>query len=131
MPRGQKTPPETVYKIMASWAVTDNFRETSRETGIPLATVIDIVKKHEEEPEYVRLRAEKRTEFSNSASRVMKKALARLEKAIDDPENNIPANHLTTVIGTLYDKIALTDGRATENIAVEVKLPAGGEEYAG
>lgn len=131
MARGKKTPPETVYKIMASWAVTDNFRETSRELGIPLATVVDTVKKHETEPEYVQLRAEKRAEFVGAASRVMKKALIRLEKAIDDPDNNIPANHLTIVIGTLYDKIALADGKATENIAVEVRLPEGGEDYAG
>lgn len=38
---------------------------------------------------------------------------------------------ITTAIGTLYDKKALADGNTTENVAVEIKLPPGAEEYAG
>lgn len=38
---------------------------------------------------------------------------------------------ITTAIGTLYDKKALSDGKSTENIVVDVKLPEGIEDYAG
>lgn len=38
---------------------------------------------------------------------------------------------ITTAIGTLYDKKALADGSTTENVAVEIRLPPGADEYAG
>ena len=37
---------------------------------------------------------------------------------------------LTTAIGTLYDKKALTDGKATSNTEITFKLPEGFDEYA-
>ena len=37
---------------------------------------------------------------------------------------------LTTAIGTLYDKKALSDGKATSNTEVTFKLPKGFDEYA-
>lgn len=37
---------------------------------------------------------------------------------------------LTTAIGTLYDKKALSDGKATSNTEVTFKLPEGFDEYA-
>jgi hypothetical protein len=38
---------------------------------------------------------------------------------------------ITTAIGTLYDKKALAEGGATDNVTVQVKLPEGIDEYAG
>lgn len=38
---------------------------------------------------------------------------------------------ITTAIGTLYDKKALADGKSTENVTVDVKLPKGIDDYAG
>lgn len=131
MPRGKKTSPEVVYQIMTSWAITDNYKETAKELNIPVTTVKDIVTKNKDKPEFVKLRDQKREEFSAAASRIIKEAMVRLEKDILDPEKNIPVNHLTTVIGTLYDKKALADGKTTDNVEVTVKLPEGIEEYAG
>ena len=37
---------------------------------------------------------------------------------------------LTTAIGTLYDKKALTDGKATSNTEIMFRLPEGFDEYA-
>lgn len=131
MPRGKKTPPEVIYKIMTSWAVTKNYKETSRELGIPVATVKKIVDEHIHEEKFERLCNEKEKEFSQKASSIINKALNRLERDIDNDDKDIPINHLTTVIGTLFDKRALADGNATERVAVEVKLPDEVDEYAG
>ena len=38
---------------------------------------------------------------------------------------------ITTAIGTLYDKKALAEGGATDNVSVSIKLPEGIDEYAG
>ena len=131
MARGKKPSPETIYQIMGSWAVTDSYSETARELGMAETTVIDIVKANKDKPEFVKLRDEKREDFSKSATRIIEKALKRLEKELDSDELNIPINHLTTAIGTLYDKRALAQGSATEKVEVQIKLPEGADEYAG
>ena len=131
MPKGKKTSPETIYKILTSWAVTNNYSETARELNMAQSTVEKIIKENKNKPEFVKLCEEKRDSFSKQASKIIDKALKRLERDIDDEEKNIPVNHLTTVIGTLYDKKALADGRSTNNIMVEIKLPDGCDEYAG
>ena len=131
MPRGKKTSPEVVYKIMTSWAITSNYKETARELELPVTTVKSIVDNNKDKPEFVKLRNEKKEEFSECASRIINKALLRLERDIDDEKKNIPANHLTTVIGTLFDKKALIEGKSTNNITIDVKLPPEVDEYAG
>lgn len=130
MSRGKKTSPEMVYKIMTSWAVTNNLKETAKNLDIPVSTVKSIVDNNKDKPEFVKLRNEKMDEFSAKASGIINKALKRLERDIEDDEKDIPINHLTTVIGTLFDKKALCDGNATEKVAIEVKLPPGVEDYA-
>lgn len=83
MPRGKKTSPEVIYQIMASWAVTDNYKETARDLGIPFTTVKDIVSKNREKPEFVRLRNEKMSEFSQKALEIIQKGLTLLNKRFD------------------------------------------------
>ena len=131
MPRGKKTPPEVIYQIMVSWAVTDSYKETAGALGLPVSTVKTIVDKNKDEPEFEKLRTEKREEFSKTSSRIIVKALNRLERDIDDEDKDIPVNQLTTVIGTLFDKRALAEGTSTDNVTVSIKLPEGIEEYAG
>lgn len=131
MPRGKNTPPEMVYQIMTSWAITNNVNETAKRLGIAESTARKIVKENRDKSEFAKLCEEKRVNFSEKADRVIDKAMKRLEREIDDENKDIPVNHLTTVIGTLYDKKALADGTATENVAVEIKLPPGVDEYAG
>jgi len=131
MPRGKNTAPEVVYDIMASWAVTNNVNETAKQLHIAESTVRKIVKANKDKPEFAKLCEEKRNDFSKNAGRIISKALNRLETDIDNHDKDIPVNHLMTVIGVLYDKIALTEGRSTQNTEVTFKLPEGFDEYAG
>lgn len=130
MARGKKTPPEVIYQIMTSWVVTKNYKETAEILGIPLTTVKSIVEKNKDKPEFVELRTKKVNEFSEKASKVIDKAFDRLMKLLENDAVVIPANQLTTVIGTLFDKRALAEGDSTENVTIEIKLPEGCEEYA-
>lgn len=130
MARGKRTDEKTVYAVMASWAVTNNCAETARVTGLSESTVKNIVKKNKDKDEFVEVGRQKKTEFSEYASRIIDKALRRLEAVIDSDDKDIPVNHLTTVIGTLYDKKALADGNATDNVKLEIRLPEGIDEYA-
>ena len=130
MPRGKKTSPEVVYQVMTSWAVTKNYNETARELGMAVSSVKQIVDSHKENEEFAKLCTEKKEEFADKASRIIDKALARLEKAIEDEEEYIPVNQLTTAIGTLYDKRALAKGESTNNTKITIQLPEGVEDYA-
>lgn len=118
MARGQKTSEETIYKVMASYAVTNSYSETGRQLQLPTATVRSIVKAKEEDETFVKLQEQKREEFSAKASRIIDKALDRLEKDIDDEFKSIPVNHLTTAIGVLTEKKLLIDGKPTERTEV-------------
>ena len=131
MARGKKTDTEQIYKIIAVWAVTGSYAETARRLNMNEKTVEGIVKENKDKPEFSELLVEKRKEFSAAATRIIDKALERLERELDDPEKDIPINHLTTAIGTLYDKKALCDGNATGKITVDIKLPEGIDDYAG
>ena len=101
----------------------------ARELNLPMTTVEKIVKDNRDNPEFVNLCDKKRDEFSEKASRIIDKALARLERTIDE-EESIPVNQLTTAIGTLYDKRALSRGEITSNMAVTFTLPDEVSEYA-
>lgn len=118
MPRGKKTPPEVVYDIIASWAVTDNYQETADNLELPRETVRDVVEAHKDKPEFAELRRKIRGEFSTSAGRIMKKAMSRLEREIDNEDKDIPVNQLVAIVDKLYDKKALADGKPTERTEI-------------
>lgn len=80
MPRGKKTPPEVIYRIMTSWAVTNNCKETARDLELPVATVMRIVNANKDKPEFIKLRSEKLNEFSVRASEIIQKGLTLLDK---------------------------------------------------
>lgn len=124
MAKGKTTDNETVYKIMVSYFVTNNFSETARQLNIPITTVENIYKKNKDKPEFVKLCNEKKDEFSEKATRLINKALDRLEEVLDDKNEKIPINNLSTTIGTLYDKRALSKGESTGNtkFTVDIKV---------
>lgn len=122
MPRGKKTDNETIYKIMISMFSTGNTMETARQLNIPRTTIEQIYKTHKDDEKFVKLRKEKQDDFAEKATRLIDKALKRLEESLDNKEERIPVNNLSTVIGTLYDKRALTKGESTQNNAVTIKM---------
>ena len=114
--RGKKTSPELVYQVLTSYAITNNLSETSRTTGVPVVTVKDIVDKYRDTEEYEKVRTQKREEFADKASVIIDKLLSRIEDTVSDGEKDIPLHHLTTAMGTLFDKRALSRGEMTQNV---------------
>lgn len=130
MSRGKKTDNETIYKIMISMFSTNNFSETGRQLGIPQRTVEKIYKENKNKQEFTKLCEEKKDEFAKKASRIIDKALNRLEKVLDDEEEKIPVNNLSTVIGTLYDKRNLAEGKSTVNTELNIRMDEKVEELS-
>lgn len=128
--RGKKTDTETIYKVMVSVFSTGNYSETARQLNMPVGTVEDIYKRNIEKDEFVKLRKEKTDEFTEKATRLIDKAMNRLEKALDDKEEKIPVNNLSTVIGTLYDKRNLAEGKSTVNADINIKMDKKVEELS-
>ena len=114
--RGKKTSPELVYQVLTSYAITNNLSETARTVNLPLGTVKDIVDKYRETDEYQDVRNQKREEFAEKASVIIEKLLSRIENTVSDSDKDIPLHHLTTAMGTLFDKRALSRGETTQNI---------------
>ena len=116
MARGKKTEPEMIYKVMVSYAITRNNMETSRQLGIPESTVRKIVEDNKNSDEFRKLCEEKQGEFAEKTSAIIDKLLDRITKEVDDEEKDIPLHHLTTALGTVYDKRALSKGEMTQNL---------------
>ena len=114
--RGKKTPPEDIYRVMTSYAVTHNNMETSRQLGIPESTVRQIVLDNKDKEEFKKLCEEKENEFAEKSSRIIDLIMERIENEVLKDDKEIPLNHLTTAMGTLYDKRALSKGEMTQNV---------------
>lgn len=65
MARGQRTPPEVVYRIMASWAATKSYKGTAEALGLAVSTVKKIVDEHKDDEEFVKLCNEKAQAYYN------------------------------------------------------------------
>lgn len=114
--RGKKTDYETIYDVMTTWFATHNYEETARVLNMSASTVKDIVKHNKDLDEFVELRRQKQEEFSDKASVIIDLLLERITETVADDEKDIPLHHLTTAIGTLYDKRALSNGESTQNV---------------
>lgn len=114
MAKGKKTDTELVYEIMVSYFTLNNYAEVSRKLEVPLTTVYDTVERNKDKPEFEKLRNEINEQFSVKATRLIDKALNRIDTELDNPDK-IPVNQLSTVVGTLFDKVRLDKGESTEN----------------
>ena len=72
-----------IYKIVASYAVTGNYKQTSRDLGVSVSTVKKIVDEHIDEPEFEKLCNETKESFSESASKLIDKGLNLLNRRFD------------------------------------------------
>lgn len=95
---------QDIYNIIASYETTGNFGVTAKELGFPENSVKHIYYKNYDKAEFVEFRNKKKAEFNDKASKIIDKALKRLDKELDN-DKSIPVNSLSTVIGTLHDKI--------------------------
>lgn len=118
MARGKKTDNAKIAEIMTSYALTNSYNATAKECDVSDSTVKKIILENQEE--FGKVREQKKEEFIDKASRIIDKAMNKLEVQIDN--NEVAPNHLTTIIGTLYDKRALAKGETTENNKVEVTI---------
>lgn len=130
MARGKKTDNETIYKIMISMFTTNNIEETAKQLNMPPTTVKDIYKRNENKPEFVELRSKKTDKFIEKANEIIDKAMERLLEELQDRENRIPVNNLSTVIGTLVDKRNLAEGKATTSTDINIKMDKKVEELS-
>ena len=105
---------ETKAKVVASYALTNSYNKTAKEFGISDKTVKKIVEKNP------KLYEQKKEDFIKKADIIINKAMDKLEKEID--KGSVPANHLATIIGTMYDKRALAKGESTNNDSITIKM---------
>ena len=122
MARGAKIDNKKIQEVIASYALTNSYNKTAKECGVCANSVKNIINKQKTEnaEEYAKVCEEKKEEFASYANKLILKAMKKLDKELD--KDNIPVNNLTTVIGTLYDKMRLATGESTENNKFEVEI---------
>lgn len=102
-----------------------NIARSSRDTGVPEATVRDWRDTWERDggptAEVLELAAGAATDFVIDATRVRDKALAELERQIDAKE--VKPAQLIAAVGMAEDKIRLAKGLATSRSETVQKLP--------
>lgn len=131
MARGKKYPDEIKEKAYLMYATCGNIEEVSRALNVPASTLSGWLKaKARDSPdEFEELRNKKKRDFIERSSELIDLAFDKLQDKLSG-DDDIPVNHLTTVIGTLYDKRALAKGENTENVKIEYKLPKDMMKYA-
>ena len=134
MAKGKQLDNQTIYNIMLSYSLTKNFSETARSLKVPVTTVGKIVRANKDKPEYVKLCQDKKEEFAEESSIVINMLLEavkiKAQKLLDDGEalDGTKLTEITTSLGTLFDKRALTQGESTTNVTF--KLPDEVREFA-
>ena len=118
MARGVKIDNQKIQEVMASYALTNSYNATAKECGVSDKSVKKIISERSEE--FSKVSEQKKEEFVEYADRLINKAMAKLDKALE--REDIPVNNLTTVIGTLYDKRALAKGEMTSNTSISIKM---------
>ena len=121
MARGQKTDTEVVYSIMSLYFTYGNYSKVARMLDMPESTVEKIVKENYDKKEFVKLCEEKQQEFSVKATKIIDKALNRIDRELE-MQDTIPVNQLSTVVGTLFDKVRLDRGESTSNENQTIKI---------
>ena len=82
MPKGKPIEPEMIYKIMASYAVTNNYSETARACNLGVSTIRNIVMENRDKEEFRELFERERESFAEKASEIIDKGLALLNRRI-------------------------------------------------
>ena len=127
--RGKKYSDEIKEQAYLLYATNGSAAETGKALGVPANTISTWIKKKPPD-KFDEVRDKKKLEFVEKASEIIDIALNRLEAELTNEDTAIPVNHLTTVIGTLYDKRALAKGESTDNTKITFDLPKSVEEYA-
>ena len=74
--------------------------------------------------------AKKQDDFIEKATRIIDKAMNRIEKSLDNEDEKLQINNLSTVVGTMYDKRALAKGETTSNTGITIKMDKKVEELS-
>jgi len=137
MARGKQLEPETVYKIMASYAVTGNYSATARQLDMPRKTVENTVKRNAKKKEFAEVRQQKKEELK-AASDKCKEEFAdkctgiidnivvaidmKIKKILSDPDalDKTKLTELATSLAIVYDKRALALGDSTVNVTFDL-----------
>lgn len=114
---------QDIHNIMTLYATSGNYAEVSKELNIPYDSVRSIVLRNIESDYFKELQNEKRNEFNIKASKIIDKAMKRLDKELDN-QDKIPVNSLSTVIGTLHDKMnnISSDGKVLGTPSINIKV---------
>lgn len=119
-------------EIIALRAAGTGVKAVAKRLNVAVQSVYNVEKQYklEHPEEFETLKKEFVQKFADKAQDIILTALGKLQGTLNDPDANISAKDLSTIIGTMYDKRALAVGDTTENTKIEFKLPKELNDYA-
>lgn len=103
MARGTKTDEEKIIEIFVSYASSGSYSATAKEMQMPVNTVKGIIIRNKDKPKFAKLLDEKKEEYVESATEIVKKATLLLNRKLDR------AIERETELDMLIDEICDTD----------------------
>ncbi len=90
MARGTKIDNKKIAEVVASYALTNNYSKTAKETGVCANSVKNIIAKQKSEnaEKFEKVCEEKKELFSTRANRIINKSLDLIEERIDTAREN-------------------------------------------
>lgn len=113
MSRGKKHSPETIYAVMASYAITGNYAETAKALDLAPNTVKGIYLKNKGKKEFAQLLDKNKEEFATKATEIINKTIKLLNKRLDGA-----IKHEET-IDKIIDEIA-SDGEVNDRLKAKL-----------
>lgn len=92
--------------------------EVSEELSIPIRTLYDWKCNWKDDADFAQLRKQQKEQEEEKMTDIINKALTRLQSSID----TVQGDKLPTIIGTIYDKRALSRGEATQNQDLVIRV---------
>ena len=112
--RGSKYPPEVVNEIMGIWIATHNAEEVARQTKLPVGSIKSIVKRHMFDEQFAEAQQKTLKKYGQKIEKIISMSLDRMIGVLDNKEEKIPLNHLSTEVGTMIDKFLLLESIKSE-----------------
>lgn len=103
MAKGVKVDNQIIANVIASYALTNSYNKTAKETGVCANTVKKIIlkQKSENSENFAKVCELKKEEFQDKANRIINKAMILLERKYDTALNN--QNEIEEMINIVFN----------------------------
>lgn len=137
MGKNKRFTPAEKAEMLALYMEKENYAAVGAEIGHPRNSVKHAIDQQLSDPSIKKIYDESKKNFNerfaDAAERLIDKLVLALENKVDSViagDGEAKLNEITTALGTMYDKRAVTVGESTDSVKITIDLPKEAEKYA-